>query len=111
MTDNNQDFQQGPGAGFTSQGLEGSGQGEQSGYDQMAGSQNDQGMGGGYGTHGSGVAGGYEGNQAQSQTQGQGQGMQQQQAGATGQPAEKADWLDKGITGIGKKLGFNVVSP
>lgn len=65
----------------------------------MAGSQNDQGMGGGYGAQGSGVAGGYEGNQA---SQGQ------QAAGA--QSGEKQDWLDKGITAAGKKFGYNIVS-
>ena len=108
MSDSIKDSTQGPGAGFTSQDLAGSGQGERSGYDQMASSQNDQGMGGGYGAHGSGVAGGYEGSGTQ------GQGQQQQQpgvgSGSTGQPAEKQDWLDKGITAAGKKFGFNVVS-
>ena len=52
-------LQQAPGAGATADGLRGSSQGQDSGYDQMAGSQNDQGMGGGYGAQGSGVAGGY----------------------------------------------------
>ena len=109
MSDSIKDSTQGPGAGFTSQDLAGSGPGARSGYDQMASSQNDQGMGGGYGAHGSGVAGGYEGSGAQSQ------GQQQQQqpgvgSGSTGQPAEKQDWLDKGITAAGKKFGFNVVS-
>ena len=53
-------------------------------------------MGGGHGTHGSGVAGGHEGN-TQSQSQAQG-GTQ-----------EKQDWLDKGITMAGKKFGLNIV--
>ena len=101
----NQDFQQAPGAGFTSDGLQGSSQGPDSGYDQMAGSQNDQGMGGGYGAPGSGVAGGYDGNQSQAS----GQNPQSQQAPAQG-GAEKKDWLDKGIASIGKKFGMNVVS-
>ena len=95
-TASNQDFQQAPGAGFTSNDLRGSGQGEDRGYDQMAKSQKDEGMGGGYGAHGSGVAGGYEGNQAQGQQGGQG--------------VEKQDWLDKGIQAGGKKFGMNIVS-
>lgn len=65
----------------------------------MSGSQNDQGMGGGYGTHGSGVAGGYEGNQA----------SQSKQTASSQQAGEKQDWLDKGITAVGKKFGYNVV--
>lgn len=62
-----------------------------------------EGMGGGEGAHGSGVAGGYQGSQQNAQTQAQGQGQ------AAGTTAEKQDWLDKGIIGVGKKLGFNVV--
>lgn len=58
------------------------------GYDQISSQQENQGMGGGVGAQGSGVAGGHEG---QSTT-------------------EKQDWLDKGIQGIGKKFGMNVVS-
>ena len=46
-------------------------------------------MGGGAGSHGSGVAGGYTG---------------------SGQTQEKQDWLDKGIEFAGKKAGMNVVS-
>ncbi|TCD60932.1 hypothetical protein EIP91_009285 [Steccherinum ochraceum] len=65
------------------------------GYDSVR--SDDQGMGGGQGAHGSGVAGGYEGTQPAQSTQGT-----QQQTG------EKQDWLDKGITAAGKKLGFNV---
>ncbi|THH32316.1 hypothetical protein EUX98_g1844 [Antrodiella citrinella] len=69
------------------------------GYESI--SQDQQGMGGGAGTQGSGVAGGYEGSQNQA---GGGAQMGNTQAG-TGQ---KQDWLDKGITSVGKKLGFNV---
>lgn len=60
------------------------------GYDQVSSKSENQGMGGGVGAHGSGVAGGYEGGQQQ--------------------PAEKQDWLDKGIEMAGKKTGFNIVS-
>ncbi|CAL1710796.1 unnamed protein product [Somion occarium] len=71
-------------------------------------------MGGGYGAHGSGVAGGYEGNtQGQSggiqgQSQNTSQGQSQGQGQGQGQGQEKADWLDKGITMVGKKFGMNV---
>ena len=58
------------------------------GYDQISSKQENQDMGGGVGAHGSGVAGGHEG---QSTT-------------------EKQDWLDKGIQGVGKKFGMNLVS-
>jgi len=80
--------------------------------DSMSQDTQDQGMGGGAGTHGSGVAGGYEGSAAQSgnmQSQGdatQDQGAAAQAPGGTAQ--EKQDWLDKGIQGGGKKFGFNV---
>ena len=72
------------------------------GYESMR-SDPQEGMGGGVGAHGSGVAGGYEGSQQNAQTQAQGQGQ------AAGTSAEKQDWLDKGIIGIGKKFGLNVV--
>lgn len=58
------------------------------GYEQAASKPENQDMGGGVGAHGSGVAGGYEGNQQQS--------------------GEKKDWLDKGIEFAGKKAGVNV---
>lgn len=63
------------------------------GYNQTMNSNENQEMGGGVGAHGSGVAGGYESNQNQQQTQ----------------PAEKQDWLDKGIEMAGKKAGVNIV--
>lgn len=56
------------------------------GYDQISSQQENQDMGGGAGVHGSGVAGGHQGQSA----------------------TEKQDWLDKGIQGIGKKFGVNV---
>ena len=56
-------------------------------------------MGGGNGVHGSGVAGGHEGNATQKQA-----------AASSTSTGEKQDWLDKGITAAGKKFGFNVVS-
>ena len=55
-----------------------------------------EGMGGGQGVQGSGVAGGHEGSQ--------------KQAPASGSTGQKQDWLDKGITSVGKKFGFNLVS-
>lgn len=83
--------EQAPGATSNPTQLEGSNQGLGGGYDQMSQSSMDSGTGqdAGTGAHGSGVAGGYSGSQQQ--------------------PAEKQDWLDKGITMAGKKAGFNVV--
>ncbi|GJE93899.1 hypothetical protein PsYK624_100640 [Phanerochaete sordida] len=63
------------------------------GYEQAASKPENQAMGGGEGAHGSGVAGGWDGQS----------GQQQQQ-----QPAEKQDWLDKGIEFAGKKAGVNI---
>ena len=45
--------------------------------------------------------------------QGSSQGQQQQQpgvgSGSTGQPAEKQDWLDKGVQSAGEKAGIDIV--
>lgn len=87
MSDLNND--QGPASGAHPGNFEGESQSIGDGYGQMTNSQNDTGMGGGAGTHGSGVAGGYEGNQQQ--------------------PAEKQDWLDKGLQFASKKVGYNLV--
>ncbi|KAI0794822.1 hypothetical protein C8Q75DRAFT_511073 [Abortiporus biennis] len=81
---------------------------EQSGYDQTMSQNAQTDMGGGVGAHGSGVAGGYEGSTQSGQTQTGTQTTQSTQPQQTGTGAEKQDWLDKGITGVGKKLGFNV---
>ncbi|KAH9949691.1 hypothetical protein B0H21DRAFT_726892 [Amylocystis lapponica] len=105
---------QGPGAGANAQDLQQQGQGAGGGYDQMQGNQQgaqsgygqaqggqQESMGGGVGSMGSGVAGGYSGQQQQSgQPQAQGQTQDQAQ--------EKQDWLDKGIEFLGKKAGVNV---
>lgn len=93
---------QGAGEGVNPQNTQQSqSQGSQGGYDSVRQSsdesQND--MGGGDGTHGSGVAGGYEGN-SQNQNQNDNQGGTQ----------EKQDWLDKGISSVGQKFGINIVS-
>lgn len=81
-------------------------QGEQGGYDSVRQSQTNtqHDMGGGQGIQGSGVAGGYTGSSGH-QT---GTGGPTGQAGQAGQ-AEKQDWLDKGISMAGQKLGINVV--
>lgn len=95
--------------------------GQGGGYDTAQGGfgegpQHD--MGGGHGAMGSGVAGGYEGNNSNSNnnnngggggfnsqsTQGHGQQSQGQQS------QEKQDWLDKGLGMLGKKAGHTVVS-
>lgn len=91
MSDNNQ------GAGIDPENIQQSqnqDQGQQGGYDSIRQSQGEteDNMGGGYGSHGSGVAGGYEGSNNQQSTQ------------------EKQDWLDKGISSVGQKLGVNIVS-
>jgi hypothetical protein len=88
MSDYTQQNDMGPASGGAPQQFQGSQQGEGAGYDQMTNSSDDSGMGGGRGVHGSGVAGGHEG---QSST-------------------EKQDWLDKGITMAGEKAGVNIVS-
>ncbi|EMD36229.1 hypothetical protein CERSUDRAFT_95573 [Gelatoporia subvermispora B] len=83
------------------------GQGVGGAYDQLSSGANsgpgmggeDQ-MGGGQGLFGSGVAGG--GGQAPSNQQ-----QQQQQQGQS-QPAEKQDWLDKGIEWASQKAGYNM---
>ncbi|KAL7284412.1 hypothetical protein ACG7TL_001702 [Trametes sanguinea] len=93
-TGTNSEFTQGPGGGTHSEGFN-QGQGQGGAYDEMQSSQSND-MGGGQGAMGSGVAGGYEGNQ---------QSQQPQQTGT-----EKKDWLDKGIEAIGKKAGINIVS-
>ena len=73
-------------------------------YQQSSAQDEQNSMGGGGGVHGSGIAGGYEGNQQQGSGGFGGMGQQQQ-----GQPAEKQDWLDKGIEMAGKKAGVNIV--
>ncbi|TBU40391.1 hypothetical protein BD309DRAFT_870347 [Dichomitus squalens] len=70
-------------------------------------------MGGGRGALGSGIAGGYEGNQSQNQNQGQNQSQNSNQSQSatgtgTGQTAEKQDWLDKSLETAGKKFGVNI---
>ncbi|KAI0682733.1 hypothetical protein BC835DRAFT_1398696 [Cytidiella melzeri] len=95
MSDFTQQNDLGPASGGAPQQFDGAQQGEGAGYDQMTNSADDTGMGGGQGVHGSGVAGGY-GGQSQSQTQTQ------------SQPAEKQDWLDKGLEMAGKKAGYNL---
>ncbi|OSD07708.1 hypothetical protein PYCCODRAFT_1401669 [Trametes coccinea BRFM310] len=91
-TGTNSEFTQGPGGGTHSEGFN-QGQGQGGAYDELQSSQSND-MGGGQGAMGSGVAGGYEGNQ---------QSQQPQQSGT-----EKKDWLDKGIEAIGKKAGINI---
>ncbi|KAJ8475358.1 hypothetical protein ONZ51_g6596 [Trametes cubensis] len=88
-TGTNSEYTQGPGGGTHSEGFN-QGQGQGGAYDQMQSAQSSD-MGGGQGAMGSGVAGGYSGNQSQSQPSG-----------------EKRDWLDKGIEAIGKKVGVNI---
>lgn len=90
-------YAQGPGSGADAQQF---GQGQGGGYDNMQQSGQDD-MGGGRGAMGSGVAGGYGGSQSDQQSQ---QGQQGQ-----GQTQENQDWLDKGLTMMGKKAGMNVV--
>lgn len=100
MSDRMSDNIQGAGAGVDPQDLQQSqSQNVEGGYDSLRQSQDEtqNDMGGGNGTHGSGVAGGYEGN-SQNQTQTQ-SGTQ-----------EKQDWLDKGISSVGQKFGINIVS-
>lgn len=92
-------YAQGPGSGADAQQFS---QGQGGGYDNMQQSGQDD-MGGGRGAMGSGVSGGYEGNQSNQQGQ---QGQQNQQG--QGQTQEKQDWLDKGLTMMGKKAGMNV---
>ncbi|KAI0634897.1 hypothetical protein C8Q77DRAFT_1054645 [Trametes polyzona] len=86
-TGTNSEFTSGPGGGTHSEGFN-QGQGRGGAYDEMQSSQSES-MGGGQGAMGSGVAGGYSGNQQSS----------------TG---EKKDWLDKGIESLGKKAGVNI---
>ncbi|KAI0339340.1 hypothetical protein BDW22DRAFT_1400583 [Trametopsis cervina] len=86
MSDYTQQNDLGPASGGAPADIHDSAQGEGGGYDSLTQSAGDEGMGGGAGAHGSGVAGGHE--------------------GQTG--AEKQDWLDKGIEWAGKKAGVNV---
>ncbi|KAI0674078.1 hypothetical protein C8Q78DRAFT_1067227 [Trametes maxima] len=85
-TGSNSGFTQGPGGGTHSEGFN-QGQGRGGAYDELQSSQSD-GMGGGRGAMGSGVAGGHSGN--------------------TQSTGEKQDWLDKGLESLGKKAGFTV---
>jgi len=88
--------QQGPASGTNTQQFS---QGQGGGYDNLQQSQQD-GMGGGQGAMGSGVAGGYDGNSQQQQNQNQNQ--------SSGQNQGQQDWLDKGIEFMGQKAGMNV---
>ncbi|KAI0916094.1 hypothetical protein AcV5_002939 [Taiwanofungus camphoratus] len=87
-----------------SQGYANQGQGTGGGYDNTQQTQQ-QDMGGGRGAFGSGVAGGYEGNQNQGQ---QNQGQEQQQNPGQGQ--QQQNWLDKGVGYVGQKAGVNVTN-
>ncbi|EMD36190.1 hypothetical protein CERSUDRAFT_95538 [Gelatoporia subvermispora B] len=97
--------QQSQNQGTDQSGFNAGGQGVGGAYDQMSSAANsgserggEDHMGGGQGSFGSGVAGG--GGQAPSN--------QQQQQQGQGQPAEKQDWLDKGLQGLSKKAGYNL---
>ncbi|RPD65192.1 hypothetical protein L226DRAFT_609864 [Lentinus tigrinus ALCF2SS1-7] len=86
------EYTDGPAAGTNSDAFSQSP--DQGAYSDLQSGQGASDMGGGGGAMGSGVAGGYEGNSQQSQA-----------SAATG---EKADWLDKGMMGLGKKFGVNI---
>ena len=91
-TGENSEYTTGPGSGTHSEAFNQSQ--DRGAYSEMQSSQGSDDMGGGRGTMGSGVAGGYGGTS----------GNQQQVQG------EKKDWLDKGISALGDKFGVKVVS-
>ena len=84
------------------------------GYDSVRGGyqqapQHD--MGGGQGAMGSGVAGGHEGSASNNASSNSSYDTASQSQGTgQGQPAEKQDWLDKGLEAMGKKAGYSMVS-
>lgn len=67
-------------------------------------------MGGGQGAMGSGVAGGHEGSASNNANANFSSDASSAQGMGQGQPAEKQDWLDKGLEAVGKKAGYSMVS-